>query len=101
MRRNLFFALSLILKSLVYLTVTSYKLTQDIELKDYSIKVDCSIRCCLECLMYLEKLKDVRNFVLISLEYKEFSAQRPTFLVSFAFIDLAWHIKIVIVHNNA
>ena len=31
---------------------------------------------------------------------KDFSAQKPSFLVSIASIDLAWHVKTIMVHNN-
>ena len=38
---------------------------------------------------------------LQSLEQKDVSTHGPSFLLSFAIIDLAWHIRTVIVHNNA
>ena len=35
-----------------------------------------------------------------SLELKNFSAQRLSFLVLFDIMDLVWHVRAIIVHNN-
>ena len=35
-----------------------------------------------------------------SLELKDFSAQRLSFLILFDMMGLLWHVRAVIVHNN-
>ena len=43
----------------------------------------------------------IYNFILIVFRAQRVKSSKAKFIVSFAVIDFAWHIRTVIIHNNA